>query len=494
MRADIKGAIASLCAFGLISPALAQDKSSRPIEVAQATPVLTTAPTTDQGPVPGQMPSLPQAASPKSAPARPVPLTSAEAQREYDAAFQEMLKQPANLDVLFKFATLASQTGDLEGAISALERMLLIDPNLPRVRLELGVLYFRLASYEVARTYLEGALASPNLPPEVRQRAQEFMAQIVNREQPSHFSGEAFLGWRYQSNANLGPLTNNVLLFGLPSTLNQAAVGTADWGTVASLQIRHTYDFGRQDKSQLETVFTAYANRQFQLPAANVTLLDLTSGPRFQIFNGIFEDFTLKPFGTTGVIQVNDVTYYTSYGAGLELSMLLTDRLRSTSTFTWRKHDNQNNWYLPTNNQFRGTEYTGTTGLQFLLSNLVTLYANGTAQRYETDQTPAQSYVLAGMGGGMIFRFADPFLKTGQAWSINLGLTEQWWNYDAPDVTVDPNTLRYQNDTILNAVLSIPFDDRTTFSVTGGRYIRTSTLPNYAFENNSVMFGVSRRF
>ena len=63
-----------------------------------------------------------------------------ELQQRYDAAFQEMLKQPANLDVLFKFATLASQTGDLEGAISALERMLLIDANLPRVRLELGVL------------------------------------------------------------------------------------------------------------------------------------------------------------------------------------------------------------------------------------------------------------------------------------------------------------------------------------------------------------------
>ena len=77
--------------------------------------------------------------------------------------------KPANLDVLFRFASLASQTGDLEGAISALERMLLINPDLPRVRLELGVLYYRLGSYEVARTYLEGALKSPTLP---RRRAQ----------------------------------------------------------------------------------------------------------------------------------------------------------------------------------------------------------------------------------------------------------------------------------------------------------------------------------
>ena len=69
------------------------------------------------------------------------PPAAGELQRQYDSAFQEMLRKPADLDVLFKFAALAAQTGDLEGAVSALERMLLINPDLPRVRLELGVLY-----------------------------------------------------------------------------------------------------------------------------------------------------------------------------------------------------------------------------------------------------------------------------------------------------------------------------------------------------------------
>jgi len=493
MRGVIEGAIAGLCVLGLMSPASAQVSSSRFPDIAQAAPPQTTAPSGDQAPVPGQMPPLPQAPA-RGRPSQPAPVTTADAQREYDAAFQEMLKKPADLDVLFKFAGLASQTGDLEGAISALERMLLINPDIPRVRLELGVLYYRLASYEVARTYLEGALKSPNLPPEVRQRAEEFMAQIVKQEQPSHFSGEAFIGWRYQSNANLGPATANVLLFGSLSTLNQSSVGTPDWGVVSSLQVRHSYDFGRQDKSSLETIFTAYANRQFQVSTANVSLLDLNSGPRFQIFAGKFDDITLKPFVALGSIWVNDVSYYTSYGAGVEMNALLSDRLRSVSTALWRKHDNQNNWYLQTNSQYRGMEYTATSGLQFQLTNIVMLYGNGTAQRYETEQTPSQSYTLWGLGGGMIFRFADPVLGTTLPWTVNLGVTEQWWGYDAVDITVDPNTLRFQNDTILNLVLSIPFDDRTTFSLTGGRYLRTATLPNYAFENDSVMFGVSWRF
>ena len=166
--------------------------------------------------------------------------------KEYDAAFQEMLRQPGNLDVLFRFATAATQTGDLEGAVSALERMLLIDPNLPRVRLELGVLYFRLGSYEIARTYLQSALASRNIPPDVRAKADQYMAELDKRLTRSRFSGEVFLGMRYQSNANLGPGNSQVRLFGQVANLNQAALGTADWGAVSTGQFRHTYDNHRQ--------------------------------------------------------------------------------------------------------------------------------------------------------------------------------------------------------------------------------------------------------
>jgi len=424
----------------------------------------------------------------------PAPTTSPELQKEYDEAFDETLKKPADLDVLFKFATIASKVGDLEGAISALERMLLLNGDLPRVRLELGVLYYRLGSYEVARTYLESALSTPNLPPDVRSRAEQFMAQVIAQSKTSQFSGEAFFGWRYQSNANLGPASSNVRLFGQVANLNQQSLGSPDWGVVSSLQVRHRYDLGLQDKAAIESQFTAYANRQFQITAANVSLLDLTSGPRFQVFNGIFEDFSLKPFGALGYIWVNDTPYYGSYGAGLEAAVLLSDRLRNVSTFVFRKHDAQNTWYLPTNSQFRGMEYSANSILQFQLSPMVQVFGILSGQRFEAESTPWQSYQLGGFGGGFSFKFNDPILGTGLPWSISLSVNEQWWVYDAPDPTVDPNTFRYQTDTIANVVFSVPFDDRTTFSVTGGRFVRNATISNYEFINNNIMFGVSWRF
>jgi hypothetical protein len=417
-----------------------------------------------------------------------------EQQREYDAAFQEMLKKPADLDVLFKFAAVAAQTGDLEGAISALERMLLINNDLPRVRLELGVLYYRLKSYEVARTYLEGALKSPNVPPDVRGRAEEFLTQIQSQQKRSRFTGEVFQGFRYQSNANLGPATSSVRLFGQAANLNQQAVGAPDWGSVTTLTVRHFYDFGTQDKATLETQFIGYINRQFTQSQANVSLIDLTTGPRFQVFDGIFEDVTVKPLGAFGAIWVNDTPYYVSYGAGVEVNTLVSDRLRNISTAVWRKHDHNDTSYLPTNSQFKGTEYTFNTVFPFQLTPIVSVFGSGSAQRYQTDMAPWQSYSLLGFGGGMSFRFVDPVLKTNLPWTVSLTGSMQWWHYDAPDATVDPTEYRNQQDLILNVSLSIPFDERTTFSVSGGRFVRQASIPNYAFENNNVMFGVSWRF
>ena len=339
---------------------------------------------------------------------------SAELQQQYDAAFQETLNKPADLDVLFRFAGLASQTGDLEGAISALERMLLINPDLPRVRLELGVLYYRLGSYEAARTYLETALKSPALPADVRGKAQEYLAEINSKAQPSHLSGEVFFGWRYQSNANLGPSTSQVLLFGQAANLESGGPWIVRLGrrefAGGSPQLRF-----RLNRGQIGARNPIHGLRQSPVSAVGserVRLLDLTSGPRFQIFNGAFEDFSLKPFLTAGYVWVNDTSYYGSWGGGLESIVLLANGLRSITAFTFRRQNNQDTSYIPTNSQYRGNSLTANTALQYDFNPALMFFAIGNAQRFDADLAPWQSYSLWGVGGGFAFRFPDPFLKT----------------------------------------------------------------------------------
>jgi tetratricopeptide (TPR) repeat protein len=108
----------------------------------------------------------------------PQSAASVELQNKQNVAFQEMLKDPGNLEVVMAYAKAATKAGDYEGAVAAYEGMLVIDSNLPRVRLELGILYFRLKSYETSRTYLESALASPSLPADVRKPAETLLAKM----------------------------------------------------------------------------------------------------------------------------------------------------------------------------------------------------------------------------------------------------------------------------------------------------------------------------
>ena len=49
---------------------------------------------------------------------------------------------------------LARRAGDLEGAVGALERMLIYNPDLPIIHYELARLYARLGSLEAAKALL----------------------------------------------------------------------------------------------------------------------------------------------------------------------------------------------------------------------------------------------------------------------------------------------------------------------------------------------------
>jgi len=113
-----------------------------------------------------------------AAAAKPDAGPSEAVQQKYDKAFAESLEKPADPDTLVKFAEAAVEFGDIEGAISALERLLLIDGDQPDVKLELGVLYYRLGSAEVARAYLEEVSTSKESSDEAKERANTFLKEL----------------------------------------------------------------------------------------------------------------------------------------------------------------------------------------------------------------------------------------------------------------------------------------------------------------------------
>src|SRR5579872_3291893 len=110
-------------------------------------------------------------------------------QAAYDAAFDQMQRDPGNSDKALAYAEAAIKVGDFEGAIGALERLLIFNPDLPRIRLEVGVLYYRLGSYDLAQAYLALLLDRSDLPDDIRAKAKEYLAQIESRSSAHHLNG-----------------------------------------------------------------------------------------------------------------------------------------------------------------------------------------------------------------------------------------------------------------------------------------------------------------
>src|SRR5258708_308634 len=162
---------AALALLGCWGPALAQQNPAQPRGV----------------PVPAApLPGTPPPATPSSQQTGPIGAPSlkgpsSELRAAYDQAFQLSMQNPSDPPTLAKFAELAIQVGDIEGAISALERLLLIDGEQADVKLELGVLYYRLGSLEAARMYLESARASKQASAEVKERADTFLKAFPKR-------------------------------------------------------------------------------------------------------------------------------------------------------------------------------------------------------------------------------------------------------------------------------------------------------------------------
>jgi hypothetical protein len=393
---------------------------------------------------------------------------------------------------LLKFAQLAAAAEDYEGAISAYERFLIVDADQPRVKFELGVLYYRLRSYEAARNYFEAARVSARAPAEVKERSTEFIADIDRRWGKSRFTGEFLGAMRYSDNPASMP-TGTLTSFGTTVVPNPTFTRRSDWSVVGATALSHRYDFGRQDGGTMESDFSFYTARQFQVSEANVLLLDLTTGPRMELIDDAFSGLSLKPFMTGRYLAVAGQPTYWAWGAGLEASVPVGDKLRASASVLGRRRAYIDSVDVPTNSLNSGTEATGAFNLKAELSRSVELSVGANFTRYVAE-VGFQSFSQGGFGSALAVRFTDPVGINGRKWYVTGNAGFQLAGYDQPDPTVDPDATRRQTDLNLGLLLAIPLDDRTTLVGQTTYFQRFASINNYSFNSFNGLIGIGWRF
>ncbi|MGN6768218.1 MAG: surface lipoprotein assembly modifier [Rhizobiaceae bacterium] len=405
--------------------------------------------------------------------------------------FAKMMANPANLDVAFEYAALSAQTGDLESAISTLERMLIFAPNVPRLQLELGVLYYRLGSYQLARNYLTAALRAPHVPPEVRARVEPYLAEIRNRTAVDRFNGTVTFGTRYQSNANGGASSDIVNIGGLPFVLSDAAIADSDVNGFVMGNFVYSHDLASQGDrfdAQLLTYGALYSDHH----EVDTGLAELTFGPVISLDRFGFNKTDFGIYGILGGVVLHGDPYRWSGGIGARIAKAFTRDTRGELRVEYRYQDYRDSDLRPTASDRTGSNIDIIGTLRHQITNRFAAYVGVEGERHDARRGYESYWSLGATIGGIYL--LDPLIGNGsRPWTADLSFGMLNRSYDEPDTLMAAYD-RHDVETFVQGILTIPL--RETWSMQTVVSYR-SVNSNYdidKFDNVSVSLGFTKSF
>jgi len=414
---------------------------------------------------------------------------------EMDGAFARMLADPANLELTFAYAGIAARAGNYEGAIAALERMLLIETDLPRVRLELGVLYYRLESFDLARSYFASALTGDNVPGDVRARVEQFMGEIDKRQSRHKFSGSALTGARYQTNATSGYGNSAVPIPAIAGT-DPVDVGTSrrdDWSLFSAISATHSYDMGGQAGESWETGFTLYGTRQNQVHSQNTALVEINSGPRLSLADWGLENAQLRPYVLGNLVTLKDNRYLHSGGGGLQFQTPLGARAQWSLGYESRAKNYRTDASRRTVRLQNGVEHSFTSGIMYLVTPVDSI-SLGTGWSRELAREGLKRADRHNFTPGYTRKQAMPTWLGSEAWSLGLSVGRHLTNYKSPDTTIDADTRRGDREWRYSVLAGVPLTDSLSgVIVLQHQTVWSSYLIN-KYRNDSMTIGISKLF
>ncbi|SFU21260.1 tetratricopeptide repeat protein [Sedimentitalea nanhaiensis] len=271
--------------------------------------------------------------------------------REYFQALNTVRANPSDPEASFIFARVAASEGDLTGAIAALERVLALNPELSNIRLELGVLYLETGATELGEAYIREALTAPNVPPEVRARAENYLATAEVRNRRYSFSVNVAAGLISDSNANSGPSTPDAGL-GLG---NVVAVGASDTSAYVFGQLEFRYDLGTQAGHEFAVDAALYSQRYNSFSVLDFDRYSLSAGIDLNLTRLLSMPAQLQARIAGDVAYRNNTRYLNEAGPSLAFRFLPDDRTDVTIATFWRDQ----NFKPPVSTDQRDGSYYG---------------------------------------------------------------------------------------------------------------------------------------
>lgn len=429
---------------------------------------------------------MPSAASADLSSNPPQPFADTEQSRDADALFEQLLKDPKNIELTLRYAEAAIKAGNIEGGISSLERLLLLDRNFPGVKLQLAELYARLHSYDMAQSYLAQAEQEPNADAQTLARIQAVRADIDNANSPSKLSTNLFVGVRHQSDASGEPAGSDIIAGGVPQTLSTIFLGKPAWDAFTTGNLQHIYDFG---SVKLETNAIAYYSKSLGHSTLDLGAIEINSGPRFDLNIGDTHFASARPYALANEVLLGESQFLHSIGAGLGADRAITDKLSGAGFYEFRSE-----WF--SNVALSPAAHTMNANVNSFGASMAYRVIDDGQLGFQVSYALTDDFASIGSNKGLVFHLSysqllhlPPNLGVGPV-DLSPVLYRIYSRDDGPNPAVDPTTIAATNEWRygMNAKLGLANNIATNLNVV--RQIATSNILANRTRDTQVILGL----
>lgn len=239
-------------------------------------------------------------------------------------SFADVLRDPDNLELSYRYAIEQVQTGNLRTAVSSLERILLVDPGQHKVRLLYAVVLFRLDSLSDAERELN-TLSTLPLPDELRAEIELYKKAIKKRKQRTRLSGTLGVGISYDTNRNASPAEEKRLVFDSFLNVTGSNLRQDDAAVIALATLRVEKDLPSQVGHMLFAALSYFRNEQNVVRNGDLQVYSGQVGAALKTPVG-----TLTPYGAFDHVRLVQETFLRNQGGGLRHERRWTPRLSSS--------------------------------------------------------------------------------------------------------------------------------------------------------------------
>ena len=425
------------------------------------------------------------AAARAAAVARDAPLAQGPA-----ISFADVLKDPDNIELNFRYARQKVAEGDLRGAASTLERILLVQPNLGQIRLLYAIVLFRLDNAQEAEREFRTVLEQP-VSPEVRAEVDRYLQQIGLRNRSTRFNASLGAGFDYNTNRDAAPQHKQRLFADAP-TLARGRRDDVGRLALASFGVRH--DLGFQDRHELIASSSLYYANQAEVDTQDLRALSFEAGAALRL--GWFD---LTPTVTWQRVNLAQAPFLDSKGIKLLAEKKLDGKTDVYASVWAQSQDYQRAAVSTTANTRNGPRYDFDIGANYILNpamklgvnfNHVEKRARTNFETYSGNEVTGSHTWLLGQGqfllsslsiGRDIYLEADTFVSSLTRRDDNVRLRT---TYGTP----------LENIGELAGLKLADWIADITWTATAEAFWANSTVQNFTYRNYKLQTLLTKRF